>query len=219
MMLRSLFFLTCLAFPLSTWASDVDMQRLQQLLDMSNKLSQTSLPSSQSPSNTTALEGITPAHRVLIDVRSTHSDGEHDMQTLIALAEKRGIQSLAFTEHDRFSIRFGIDPIPQWLGYSQQHPSLYTTDLDAFFQDLHQQRLQHPDIQIWGGTESIPGYSWSGIPFENLSLHNVERHMISLGIETPEQVEALSSYDLRYGFGNRAISLSFWCALMFIFFY
>ncbi|MDQ6953807.1 MAG: hypothetical protein Q9M15_09785 [Mariprofundaceae bacterium] len=192
-MSRYFFVLMLFFLPVSTWANDVDMKHLNPLLD-----------------------GIMKPHRVLIDIRSKHSDGEHDMSTLIALAEKRGVESMAFTEHDRFSIRFGIDPIPQWLGYSQQHPSLYTTGLMAFFDDLKKQRLQHPEIQLFGGTESIPGYDWTGIPFQNLVLHNVERHMISLGIEKPEQVKGLTSYDLSYGLGDRTISLSFWCALMFI---
>ena len=65
--------------------------------------------------------------RVLIDVRSNHSDGEHDFNTLVELAKKRHIEALAFTEHDRYSIRFGLDPVPHILGYSQEHPSLYQT--------------------------------------------------------------------------------------------
>ncbi|MDQ6994543.1 MAG: hypothetical protein Q9M18_03005 [Mariprofundaceae bacterium] len=212
--------LMLLCLPLSTWASDVDMQHLNQLLQLSNQLSEQQVLETAkhdtSLQQDVLLHDVVPPHRVLIDIRSTHSDGEHDMPTLIALAEKRGIESMAFTEHDRFSIRFGIDPMPQWLGYSQQHPSLYTTGLGPFFDDLQAQRRQHPDIQLFAGTESIAGYHWTGIPFQNLALHNVERHMIALGIEKPEQVKALTSYDLRYGLGNRSISLSFWCALMFI---
>ncbi|MDQ6974881.1 MAG: hypothetical protein Q9M10_08335, partial [Mariprofundaceae bacterium] len=186
------FALMALCLPLSTWASDVDMQQLNQLLQLSNALSEEqvlkTVKHDDSPQQDVLLPNSAPPHRVLIDIRSTHSDGEHDMPTLIALAEKRGIESMAFTEHDRFSIRFGIDPMPQWLGYSQQHPSLYTTGLRPFFDDLQAQRRQHPEIQLFAGTESIPGYHWTGIPFQNFALHNIERHMIALGIETPQQV-------------------------------
>ena len=209
--------LCCGVVGFSGWAHAVDMQRLQQLLQMSEQLS---AHEPAKPDEQKAAEHEVPAmpqaHRVLIDIRSTHSDGQHDMATLIGLAKQRGIETMAFTEHDRFSIRLGIDPMPQWLGYSQQHPSLYTTGLPEFFNDLQQQRQQHPDIQLFAGTESIPGYHWSGIPFQDLTLHNVERHMISLGAEKPEQIEALSSYDLRYGFGNRQLSVAFWCALLFV---
>ena len=218
--LESLFIATLTLFMLTSpcQANDIDMQQLQHLLELSDQMASESshTPTHSNPHTHIILPSSPPPTRVLIDVRSNHSDGKHDMTTLITLAEKRGIESMAFTEHDRFSIRFGIDPVPQFLGYAQQHPSLYTTGLQDFFTELHLQRQQHPEIQLFGGTESIPGYHWSGIPFQDLTLHDAERHIITLGIESPAQVEALSSYDLRYGLGNRSISIAFWCASIFI---
>ncbi|PCI45137.1 MAG: hypothetical protein COB41_02395 [Proteobacteria bacterium] len=213
------FFLSCCLFlgALNSFAADVDMLRLQQLLKESDQLELTETLKTSSPEQKTiSLQNINTPKRVLIDVRSNHSDGIHDMSMLISLAKKRGIDALAFTEHDRYSIRFGIAPMANILGYSMQHPSLYVTGLDYFFSDLNRQRAQHPDIQLFAGTESTPGYTWSGIPFKNLTLHNAERHFITLGIETPEQIEGLSSYDLRHAYGHRAISLAFWCGLIFV---
>lgn len=225
MFIRSFLLLCSLILgSLNAFASDVDMVRLQQLLDASEQQelaelqkSSASIQKNSSPiQNVVSLQHISTPKRVLIDVRSDHSDGKHDMGTLIELAKKRGIDTLAFTEHDRYSIRFGIDPIPNILGYSMQHPSLYVTGLNYFFSDLNRQRAQHPEIQLFAGTESTPGYTWSGIPFKNLTLHNAERHLITLGIENPKQVEGLSSYDLRHAYGDHAISLAFWCGLIFI---
>lgn len=213
------FLLSCclLLGSFNTFASDIDMLHLQQLLKASEQQELTDMQKGPAPaSKTLSLQHVMTPKRVLIDVRSDHSDGKHDMAMLIDLAKKRGIDSLAFTEHDRYSIRFGIDPMPNILGYSMQHPSLYVTGLDYFFSDLNHQRAQHPDIQLFAGTESTPGYTWSGIPFKNLSLHNAERHLITLGIENPEQVKGLSSYDLRHADGHRAISLAFWCGLIFV---
>ncbi len=153
--------------------------------------------------------------RVLIDVRSNHSDGTHDFQTLIQLAKQRHIDALAFTEHDRFTIRLGLEPIPWLIGYSQEHPSLYTTGLDAFFQDLNVAQ-QQTDITIMAGTESTPGYYWQGIPFKDLSLHDAEKHLITLGVQNAEQIEALTSYNLAHAYGNKTISLVFWFAFIFI---
>ncbi|MBL4759697.1 MAG: hypothetical protein JKY80_02430 [Mariprofundaceae bacterium] len=218
MFVRNFLLLYCLIFgATNVCAADVDMLHLQQLLEESSRLEliETQKTSSSEP-KTIVLQHSNIAKRVLIDVRSTHSDGKHDMAMLIALAKKRGIDALVFTEHDRYSIRFGIDPMPNILGYSMQHPSLYVTGLDYFFTDLNRQRAQHPEIQLFAGTESTPGYTWSGIPFKNLTLHNAERHFITLGIENPEQVEGLSSYDLRHAYGHRALSLAFWCGLIFV---
>jgi|GEM_PF-2093787 len=224
MFIRSLLLCSLILGAFSAFASDVDMLRLQQLLKASEQqeLAEIQRSSASTQENTAkvqktiSLQHINRPKRVLIDVRSTHSDGKHDMDMLIGLAKKRGIDALAFTEHDRYSIRFGIDPMPNILGYAMQHPSLYVTGLDYFFSDLNRQRAQHPEIQLFAGTESTPGYTWSGIPFKNLTLHNAERHLITLGIEKPEQVEGLSSYDLRHAYGDRTISLAFWCGLIFI---
>ncbi len=152
--------------------------------------------------------------RVLIDVRSNHSDGAHDFKTLAALAEKRGIDVLAFTEHDRFSIRLGLEPIPNILGFQMQHPSLYVTGVDKFFNDLATLRLAHPGMLFMAGTESTPGYQWTGIPFRDLTLYNAERHIIALGPERADQIRALPSFDLRYARGPFALSMIFWCVLV-----
>jgi len=141
------FLLSCCLFSgaFNSFAADVDMLRLQQLLKESDRLElveEMQVPSTEK--KMLSLQNINTPKRVLIDVRSTHSDGLHDMPMLISLAKKRGIDALAFTEHDRYSIRFGIAPMPNILGYSMQHPSLYVTGLDYFFSDLKQQRAQHP---------------------------------------------------------------------------
>jgi len=148
--------------------------------------------------------------RVLIDVRSNHSDGAHDFSTLVELAKKRGIDVLAFTEHDRYSIRLGLEPIPQIIGYAMQHPSLYVTGVDEFFADLATIREQHPEMVFMAGTESTPGYTWTGIPFHDLTLVNAERHIIALGAEKSEQIEALPSFDLRHAHGPFTLSMIVW---------
>jgi len=205
-------------------ADDISLDRMMMLHDM---MKQKNLLPSSSPKKTilkqifisqdkepVSLSNHPLPIRVLIDVRSNHSDGAHDFNTLIKLAQARHIQALAFTEHDRYTIRLGIDPIPNLLGYSQEHPSLYETGLEAFFSDLNAAQKQS-NITLFSGTESTPGYYWKGIPFKNLSLHEAERHLITLGAKTPEQVEGLTSYDLRHGYGNQELSVVFWFIFIF----
>jgi len=153
-----------------------------------------------------------PPFRVLIDVRSNHSDGDHDFNTLVRLAKERHIDALAFTEHDRFTIRLGIDPIPHILGYSQEHPSLFATGLNQFFRDLNMAQQQHT-MTLFAGTESTVGYHWQGIPFINLSLNHAEQHLITLGAKQASQIEDLSSYTLTHAYGNKILSLIFWLIL------
>jgi len=212
-------------------AEDVTLEELKRMIDESAKLSEPApavvekrLPEVEGKADSlktlqqeiAAFQNLPQSRRVLLDVRSNHSDGAHDMDMLAELALKRGIDTLVFGEHDRYTIRFGLDPIPQLVGVSMEHPSLYETGLEEFFLDLNRVRNKYPQLHIMAATESTPGYHWSGIPFKDLSLHEAERHIIALGIERPEQVEALPSYDLRNIKGNFMLSLSIWFFAIFI---
>ncbi len=163
-----------------------------------------------------ALGDLPRSRRVLLDVRSNHSDGAHDMATLAALAQRRGIDVLTFGEHDRYTIRLGLDPVAGKLGISQEHPSLYETGLENFFTDLARVKANHPGMTFMAATESTPGYHWSGTPFIDLTLHDAERHIIAFGVEKPEQIKALPSYDMRNIKGNSMLSATFWTLVVFL---
>ena len=212
-------------------ARDVSLEELKRMLDESAKFSELGVVPEKTDAAEIDSNGIEIGHeplqraladfqnlpqsrRVLLDVRSNHSDGAHDMGTLADLAMKRGIDTLVFGEHDRYTIRLGLDPIVRWVGISMEHPSLYETGLEAFFSDLNRVRRTYPQLHFMAATESTPGYYWSGIPFKDLSLHEAERHIIALGIERPEQVEALPSYNLRNIKGNFMLSLTAWLFAM-----
>lgn len=226
-MIRAILFLLLLLFPAFgapvVAAGDVSLEELKRMLDESEKLSEPvtategrELSRAVLQRTLSEFQNLPQSRCVLLDVRSNHSDGAHDMDMLAELAIKRGIDTLVFGEHDRFTIRFGLDPLPQLIGISMEHPSLYEAGLDAFFADLNRARKKYPQLHFMVATESTPGYYWDGIPFKDLSLHNAERHLIALGIERPEQIEALPSYDLSNIRGHFMLSLSIWCGAIFL---
>jgi hypothetical protein len=226
-MIRTMLFLLLPLFPVFgapvVAAGDVSLEELKRMLDESEKLSEPVTAIEGTERNQAVLrralsefQNLPQSRCLLLDVRSNHSDGAHDMDMLAELAIKRGINTLVFGEHDRYTIRFGLDPLPQLIGISMEHPSLYETGLEAFFSDLNRVRKKYPQLHFMAATESVPGYYWDGIPFKDLSLHNAERHLIALGIERPEQIEALPSYDLSNIKGNFMLSLSIWCVAIFL---
>ena len=160
-----------------------------------------------------ARAGAVPVHRLLLDVRSTHSDGEFGADALVKLSEARGIDTLVITDHDRKAIRLGLAPVPGLIGWTIDKRSLHTTGLASFFADLARARTRYPQMTLLAGTESTPAYSWSGIPFINLTLHNAERSLITVGEERPQQIEALPSYDLRNVQGSMALGVVVWTVL------
>lgn len=158
------------------------------------------------------------SRRVLIDVRSNHSDGMHDFETLVELAKERAINTMVFTEHDRYTIRLGLEPVGNLIGYSMEHPSLYQTGVDQFFADLQQTKSSHPDMNLFAGTESTPGYQWSGLPYFDLSLHGAERHLITLGLNSQAQLEMLPSFTLEHVQGPPLLSMLCWGLLAALFY-
>ena len=202
-----LMMLFLLGVSITAHAVEPDIESLMLLRDNTPKTT----PSVQ----TLAVTSPARPWRVLIDVRSIHSDGAHDLKTLIQLAKKRHLDVLSFNEHDRISIRFGLEPVPWLVYYSQNHPSLYETGLSAFFEALKQARAT-TSLTLMAGTESTPGYEWKGIPFKDLSLNNAERHIITLGARTPEQIKALPSYQLTHAHGLKSLSIVFWFAFVFL---
>ncbi len=155
--------------------------------------------------------------RVVIDVRSTHSDGKHSFSDLIKMAQARNIEAIAFTEHDRTAVRYGIDPVPGLLGYTYERPSLHTTGVEKFVQDVDAVRKKNPSMMFLAGTESTPGYHWEGIPLQgNFVLQNSDKHIITLGVEKASQVKALPSYSLKHMHSSFKLSIIFWITVVFL---
>ncbi len=203
----AMLFLLCLSTSAS--ATEPSIESLMLLSDKAQE--EVGTPATQAVTATTSAK----SWRVLIDVRSNHSDGAHDFKTLIKLAEQRHLDVLSFNEHDHFTIRLGLEPIPWLIHYSQAHPSLYESGLSTFFEDLKQARASTA-LTIMAGTESTPGYDWQGLPFKDLSLNNAERHIITLGAYKPEQIKALPSYQLTHAQGLKSLSLVFWFTFIFL---
>ncbi len=201
--------LTLLCISTSAYAIEPSIESLMLLSDKVQ--AEVEPPTKQAVADTILAKPL----RVLIDVRSNHSDGAHDFKTLIHLAEQRHLDALSLNEHDHFTIRLGLEPIPWLIHYSQAHPSLYESGLSAFFEDLKQARASTA-LTIMAGTESTPGYDWQGLPFKDLSLNNAERHIITLGVHKSEQIKALPSYQLTHAYGLKSLSLVFWFTFVFL---
>ncbi len=154
--------------------------------------------------------------RVVLDVRTNHSDGRHTMEELVRMAKARHVDAIAFTDHDRQAIRIGLAPIERWLGYSYERPSLFTTGVEDFFAELAAVRRRHPEMVFLAGVEATPGYAWRWSFPWHWTLIDAEKHMIVLGLERPAQVKRLPSFQLAGVEGPPRFSMLIWGALGFV---
>ncbi|MBT6227058.1 MAG: hypothetical protein HOI47_10415, partial [Candidatus Scalindua sp.] len=58
----------------------------------------------------------------LIDLRTTYSDGAHDLNFLIDLAKKRGFEVLFINDHDRMTMEYGIFPLRNIIRKKEEMP-------------------------------------------------------------------------------------------------
>ena len=138
----------------------------------------------------------------LIDLRTTYSDGAHDLNFLIDLAKKRGFEVLFINDHDRMTMEYGIFPLRNIIRKKEEMPSVNSRGAKKYLQGIKLAAQQHPEIILIPGSETSPFYYWTGSPFkDNLTAHNWERHLLIMGLENPQDYKNLPI--LHNGFSTR----------------
>ena len=72
----------------------------------------------------------------LIDLRTTYSDGAHDLNFLIDLAKKRGFEVLFINDHDRMAMEYGIFPFRNIIRKREEMPSINSRGAEKYFQGI-----------------------------------------------------------------------------------
>ena len=128
----------------------------------------------------------------LIDLRTTYSDGAHDLDFLIDLAKKRGFEVLFINDHDRMTLEYGIFPLRNIIRKKEELPSINSRGAEGYLEGIKLAAQQHPEIILIPGSETAPFYYWTGSPFkDNLTAHNWERHLLVMGLENVQDYKDL----------------------------
>ncbi len=139
----------------------------------------------------------------LIDLRTTYSDGTHDLDFLVKLARERGFDVLFINDHDRMALEYGILPFRNIIRKREELPSVNSRGAGKYLQNITEIARKYPDMIVISGSESSPIYYWTGSYFKgNLTAHNWERHLLVIGMENPEDYKNLpvihNSFSTRY---------------------
>jgi len=139
----------------------------------------------------------------LIDLRSTFSDGANDVESLVRLAKKKGFSVLIINDHDRMVMEYGILPFRNLIKRRVELPSINENGAKAYLGSIRDVQKKYPDMIIIPGSETASFYYWTGSPFKkNLTAHNHERRILTIGMEEPEDYESLpilhNGYSTRY---------------------
>ena len=152
----------------------------------------------------------------LIDIRSSFSDGSYSIEELVKMSKERGFDVVVFTDHDRMEMEYGLFPLRHIIRKRVEYPSVLKGGVKNYLDSIKDTARRYPDMILIPGVESAPFYYWSGSPFKrNLTAHNWEKHLLVIGLESPEDYENLPV--LSGGFSLKYVSSSLLMTLPFVF--
>lgn len=138
----------------------------------------------------------------LIDIRTTYSDGELDLESLVRLAERRGFDVVFINDHDRMVMEYGLFPFKNILKKRVELNSINKGGPKNYLHGIREVEEKCPDMIIIPGSETAPFYYWTGsYSGKNLTAHNHERRILTIGLERPEDYGDLPI--LHNGFSTR----------------
>jgi hypothetical protein len=143
----------------------------------------------------------------LVDLRTTYSDGEYDVETLVKMARERGFSVVIVNDHDRLALEYGIAPLRNVVKKREERNSINLQGASSYLDAISEAQKKYPDVVLIAGSESAPFYHWTGDPFAgDLTAWNYERRILTVGLETVEDYENLPI--INNGFTTRYMSLA-----------
>jgi len=160
----------------------------------------------------------------LIDLRSTFSDGAYDIETLVKMAKERGFEVVVINDHDRMVMEYGLPPFRNIVKKKVELNSINKQGAGKYLDSIREVQRKYPDMIIIPGSETAAFYYWTGSYFKkNLTAHNHERRILTIGMENPEDYENLpilhndfSTEYMRAAFFGILLSLVFIVASIFL---
>ena len=139
----------------------------------------------------------------LIDLRTTFSDGQLDLNSLVRLARERGFHIVCINDHDRLAMEYGLFPFRHILKKRVELNSINMGGADKYLAGIRLVREAYPDMVIIPGSETASFYYWTGSYFTgNLTANNHERRILTIGMERPEDYMDLpimhNGFSMRY---------------------
>ncbi len=128
----------------------------------------------------------------LIDLRSTFSDGAYDIESLVKMGKERGFEVVIINDHDRMVMEYGLFPFRKLIKKRVELNSINKQGAKAYLDSIKEVRKRYPDMIVIPGSETAAFYYWTGSYFKNnLTAHDHEKRILTVGMENPEDYENL----------------------------
>lgn len=128
----------------------------------------------------------------VVGISSTVSDGEYSLEDIVSAAKDAGFKAVMLTDRDSMRWEYGVWPLRRMIGKAVEDSSISTYGVQRYVECVGRVQKENPDIVLFAGVESAPYYRWEGNPLSGaFGLTDWHKHIISLGLENPRDLEGL----------------------------
>lgn len=162
--------------------------------------------------NTYAVERVSG----VVHLDTSISDGVLSPEKMVQKVKETGLKVAIITDKDNMKVEYGISPLRKIIKRSEEKRSIMTFGAKKYLCMIEDIAKQNPDMTIIAGVEAIPFYYWDGSYFNHdLKLINFHKHLLVIGLETPEDLEGIPStgYNNPMVFDMRGL-LNIWPVLL-----
>jgi hypothetical protein len=129
---------------------------------------------------------------MITHISSTVSDGKYSLFEIVKIAKENGIKVVIITDRDLMRWEYGIWPLRKIIKKRVERNSIFKYGIKRYLKEIENLQKKFPEMIIIPGTESAPFYYWEGsIWRRNLKMHNWHKHILTAGLEKPEDYEKL----------------------------
>ncbi len=128
----------------------------------------------------------------LMDVRTTFSDGAYEVEDVARMAAERGFEVLIINDHDRVAMEFGTPPLRNLTKKKLELSAINKHGANRYLAAIEDAAKKNPGLVIVPGSRSSPFYYWTGeVPGKDLTAHQHERQILTVGLENLGDLETL----------------------------
>ncbi len=139
----------------------------------------------------------------VIGVKSRFSSGCSSIQELANLAQHRKIDVVFFSDNDRLSLEYGVDPFERIFKKKRESASVLTSGAAPYLSEISSNDKNFPETLLIPALETAPFYFWTGnIIDKNLIAHNWSKRLLLVGLNNTSAIEQIpilnSNFSQRY---------------------
>ena len=152
-----------------------------------------------------------------LHTRMADESGKLSMDELLNEVRKKGIGVAVISDHDNERVEYGIFPLRRIIKKVVERKSIKHFGVRDYLDTIRSAEERFPDLTVLVGVEAVPAYYWEGsILNRDLSLRNWHKHILIIGLESPQDIEGIPSVGTGwYKKPDLGCVVEFWPLLLF----